>query len=87
MSDNSPVIERPDGTWRAIQQGAAVEPSVVSYVLEIANSQAYLYITRALKTFAPHVLGAMQLVAESYEPQELDRVGLHLYVSLPASRK
>lgn len=45
------------------------------------NSQAYMYITRALKTFAPHVLGAMQLVAESYDPQELDRVGLHLYVS------
>lgn len=40
-----------------------------------------MYITRALKTFAPHVLGAMQLVAESYEPQELDRAGLHLYVS------
>ncbi|EJT48821.1 hypothetical protein A1Q1_02156 [Trichosporon asahii var. asahii CBS 2479] len=79
IMNSNPVIERPDGTWRAIQQGAAVEPSVVSYVLEIANSQAYLYITRALKTFAPHVLGAMQLVAESYEPQELDRVGLHLY--------
>lgn len=76
------MIERPDGTWRAIQQGAAVEPSVVSSTaFDVANSQAYMYITRALKTFAPHVLGAMQLVAESYEPQELDRIGLHLYVS------
>jgi len=25
-----PVIERPDGTWRGIQQGVAVQPSVVS---------------------------------------------------------
>ncbi|TXT13506.1 hypothetical protein VHUM_00873 [Vanrija humicola] len=63
-----PVIERPDGTWRAIQKGVSVEPSV-----------AYLYITRALKGHTGHVLGAMQLVAESYEPDELDVVALHLY--------
>lgn len=69
-----PVIERPDGTWRAIQKGVSVEPSV-----------AYLYITRALKDHTAHVLGAMQLVAESYEPDELDVVALHLYVSCPAA--
>lgn len=26
----SPVIERPDGTWRAIEKGLAVQPSQVS---------------------------------------------------------
>ncbi len=29
QADASPVIERPDGTWRAIQKGVPVEPSVV----------------------------------------------------------
>jgi hypothetical protein len=29
---NSPVIERPDGTWRAIEKGVAVEPSAVGPV-------------------------------------------------------
>ncbi|WOO77860.1 uncharacterized protein LOC62_01G001418 [Vanrija pseudolonga] len=68
MRAKIPVIERPDGTWRAIQKGVSVEPSV-----------AYLYITRALKDHTGAVLGAMQLVAESYEPDELDVVALHLY--------
>ncbi|GMK57676.1 hypothetical protein CspeluHIS016_0405100 [Cutaneotrichosporon spelunceum] len=68
MSDASPVIERPDGTWRAIQKGVPVEPSV-----------GYLYITRALKDFTPHVLGAMQLVANSHEPEELNMAGVGIY--------
>ncbi|BEI80468.1 hypothetical protein CcaverHIS002_0109970 [Cutaneotrichosporon cavernicola] len=63
-----PVIERPNGTWRAIQKGVPVEPSV-----------GYLYITRALKDCAPHVLGAMQLVADSYEPEELNIAGTAIY--------
>ncbi|KAL1412956.1 hypothetical protein Q8F55_000705 [Vanrija albida] len=68
MRQKIPVIERPDGTWRAIQKGVPVEPSV-----------AFLYITRALKDHTGAVLGAMRLVAESYEPDELDVVALHLY--------
>ncbi|BEI88272.1 uncharacterized protein CcaverHIS019_0109900 [Cutaneotrichosporon cavernicola] len=64
----NPVIERPNGTWRAIQKGVPVEPSV-----------GYLYITRALKDCAPHVLGAMQLVADSYEPEELNIAGTAIY--------
>ena len=28
-ADDRPVIERPDGTWRALQQGLPVQPSVV----------------------------------------------------------
>ncbi|KLT41565.1 hypothetical protein CC85DRAFT_320100 [Cutaneotrichosporon oleaginosum] len=64
----NPVIERPDGTWRAIQKGLPVEPSV-----------AYLYITRALKDLTPHVMGAMQLVANSYDPEELNAAGVAIY--------
>lgn len=31
-----PVIERPDGTWRAIQKGIPVQPSVVSHTTNAA---------------------------------------------------
>jgi len=40
---------------------------------------AYSYITRALRQTAPAVLGAMLLLAESYDPVELNRVGFGLY--------
>ncbi|WVF68646.1 hypothetical protein IAT40_003416 [Kwoniella sp. CBS 6097] len=63
-----PIIERPDGTCRAIQKGEPVGPG-----------QAYLYITKAFKDYTPHVMGAMKLVADSYEPDELNRLGIHLY--------
>ncbi|RSH93530.1 hypothetical protein EHS25_007888 [Saitozyma podzolica] len=63
-----PVIERPDGTWRAIQKGVAIQPSV-----------AYLYITRAFKDYTSHVMGALKLVAASYPPDELNRMGLGMY--------
>jgi hypothetical protein len=82
------VIERQDGTWRGIQQGVAVQPSVVSLhtVWRWASStqpQAYLYITRAFKESTPHVMGALKILADSYEPEELNRIGMHLYVSNP----
>lgn len=43
--------------------------------------QAYLYITRAFKDYTPHVMGALKLVAASYPPDELNRMGLGMYVS------
>ncbi|OCF38828.1 hypothetical protein I317_07370 [Kwoniella heveanensis CBS 569] len=63
-----PIIERPDATCRAIQKGEPVGPG-----------QAYLYITKAFKDYTPHVMGAMKLVADSYEPDELNRLGIHMY--------
>ncbi|WVR08251.1 hypothetical protein IAU60_005298 [Kwoniella sp. DSM 27419] len=63
-----PIIERPDGTCRAIQKGEPVGPG-----------QAYMYITRTFKDYTPHVIGAMNLVAESYGADELNRIGIHLY--------
>ncbi|ORY34944.1 hypothetical protein BCR39DRAFT_138636 [Naematelia encephala] len=65
-----PVIERPDGTWRAIQKGLPVEPSV-----------AYLYITRAFKDYTGHVMGSLKLLADSYTGDELNRLGMHMYIA------
>lgn len=50
-------------------------------VLEGQLTQAYLYITRALKDHTGHVMGAMKLVVDSYTSDEIDVVGLNLYVS------
>ena len=46
-----------------------------------ADIQAFLYFTKAFKDFTPHVIGAMRLVANSYDPEELNLIGMGLYVS------
>jgi hypothetical protein len=43
--------------------------------------QAYLYITRAFKDYTPHVMGALKLLAASYSVDELNKLGMHMYVS------
>jgi hypothetical protein len=45
-------------------------------------SQAFLYISRAFKDNAKHVMGAMKLVAASHPPEDLNRLGMHMYVSI-----
>ncbi|UOH82332.1 hypothetical protein LQV05_005030 [Cryptococcus neoformans] len=65
---SNPIIERSDGTCRAIQKGVSVRPS-----------QAYLYIKKNFKDYTPHVMGAFKSIADSYEPEELNRIGLHMY--------
>lgn len=44
--------------------------------------QAFLYISRAFKDNAKHVMGAMKLVAASHPPEDLNRLGMHMYVSI-----
>ncbi|EIW71720.1 hypothetical protein TREMEDRAFT_28164 [Tremella mesenterica DSM 1558] len=63
-----PVVERSDGSWRALEKGVPVEPS-----------QAYLYISRAFKEYTSHVIGALRLLADSWTPDELNRMGLSMY--------
>ncbi|WRT69464.1 uncharacterized protein IL334_006450 [Kwoniella shivajii] len=63
-----PILERPDGTIRAIEKGVPVGPG-----------QAYLYITRAFKDYTSHVMGALKLVADSYEADELNRMANFMY--------
>jgi hypothetical protein len=43
--------------------------------------QAYFYITKAFKDYTPHVMGSLKLLAASYEVEELNRIGMHMYVS------
>ena len=45
----------------------------------MAPSEAFSYITRALRQTAPHILGALRLLAASYSPNELNAVGYSLY--------
>ncbi|WVO13716.1 hypothetical protein L204_101338 [Cryptococcus depauperatus] len=65
---SKPIVERQDGTCRAIQKGVPVRPS-----------QAYLYITKAFQDHTPNVMGAMKVVAESYDPKDLNQIGSHIY--------
>lgn len=81
-----PIIERSDGTCRAIQKGVSVRPSQVGDFFDnirISTDclQAYLYIRKNFKDHTPHVMGAFKLIADSYEPEELNRIGVHMYVS------
>ncbi|KAI9448021.1 hypothetical protein H4582DRAFT_1802753 [Lactarius indigo] len=68
-----PLYRNASGAWRAF----TTEDSDGS---GSAPGAAYGYITRALRQTAPAVLGAMRLLAESYnDPVELNRVGFALY--------
>lgn len=54
--------------WRALVSGSPVIPST-----------AFSYITRAFRQTTPYIVGALRLLAESYPPQELNKVGFSLY--------
>ena len=54
--------------WRALSSGKAVPPV-----------DAYKYITTSMKQTTPYIVGAMRLLAGSYEPEELNRKGSSLY--------
>ncbi|KZT74355.1 hypothetical protein DAEQUDRAFT_701623 [Daedalea quercina L-15889] len=63
-----PLYQTANGSWRALSSNMPVAPS-----------SAFSYITRALRQTAPHVLGALRLLANSYPPTELNRSGFALY--------
>ena len=54
--------------WRALSASAPVSPS-----------SAYTYITSSLRQTTPFIIGALRLLARSYEPGELNRKGFALY--------
>ena len=66
-----PLYRTASGSWRALSSGTPVAPS-----------SAFSYITRALRQTAPYVLGSLRLLAGSYAPAELNRVGFSLYADL-----
>jgi hypothetical protein len=54
--------------WRALSASAPVPPS-----------SAYKYITSSFRQTTPFVIGALRLLAQSYNPDELNRKGFSLY--------
>lgn len=64
----SPLYKSRNGEWRALSQSSAVAPSV-----------AYSYISRSFRQTAPHVLGAMRLLANTFPPAELSKNGFGIY--------
>lgn len=74
-----PLFRIASGSWRAFttedNNGCSTPGGGAA-----APRSAYSYITRSLRQTAPAVLGAMRLLAESYDdPVELNRVGFALY--------
>jgi hypothetical protein len=54
--------------WRALNAGVPASPSA-----------AYSYIHRSLRQTMPFVMGALMLLADSYEPERLNEIGFSLY--------
>jgi hypothetical protein len=74
-----PLYRIASGSWRAFTTEDSNGTSTPGGG-GAAPSAAYSYITRALRQTAPAVLGAMRLLAESYDdPVELNRMGFSLY--------
>ncbi|KAI0353631.1 hypothetical protein OH77DRAFT_1522500 [Trametes cingulata] len=72
---SSPLYQTASSQWRALSSGSPVAPT-----------SAFSYITRALRQTAPHIVGALRLLAESYSPAELNEKGFSLYADFrPAS--
>ena len=65
---HSPLYQTVSGQWRALSSGAPVAPT-----------SAFSYITRALRQTAPHIVGALRLLAASFSPAELNSNGFALY--------
>ncbi|KAI0661016.1 hypothetical protein C8Q70DRAFT_1044290 [Cubamyces menziesii] len=70
-----PLYQTATSQWRALSSGAPVAPT-----------SAFSYISRALRQTAPHIVGALRLLAASYSPSELNDKGFALYAEFrPAS--
>ncbi|RDX55584.1 hypothetical protein OH76DRAFT_751615 [Lentinus brumalis] len=63
-----PLYQTASSQWRALSSGSPVAPT-----------SAFSYITRALRQTAPHIVGALRLLAASYGPAELNEKGFSLY--------
>ncbi|KZT12484.1 uncharacterized protein LAESUDRAFT_668161, partial [Laetiporus sulphureus 93-53] len=66
-----PLYQTASGSWRALSSSVPVAPT-----------SPFSYIKRSLRQTAPHVLGALRLLAASYTPAELNRKGYALYADL-----
>jgi len=74
-----PLYRTASGSWRAFTTEDSSGNSTPGGG-GAAPGAAFSYITRALRQTAPAVLGAMRLLAESYDdPMELNRMGFTFY--------
>ncbi|GAA6018883.1 hypothetical protein JCM11491_001711 [Sporobolomyces phaffii] len=69
MGRKVPVLSTQDSGWRGISQGSVTEPS-----------KAFAYIRSAFRQQMGAVVGAMRLLANSFEPNELNQKGYGLYL-------
>lgn len=63
-----PLYQTRSSKWRALINGSPATPST-----------AFSYISRAFRQTTPYIVGALRLLAESYPPQELSKIGFSLY--------
>ena len=68
LRSGRPLYRSQNGQWRALSNGAPVQPSV-----------AFSYISRAFRQTTSHIMGALRLLAESYTPEELNGMAWALY--------
>ncbi|KAI0677589.1 hypothetical protein C8Q78DRAFT_99427 [Trametes maxima] len=68
MGRRIPLYQTASAQWRALSAGTPAAPA-----------SAFSYITRALRQTAPHIVGALRLLAASYAPAELNTKGFGLY--------
>ncbi|SCV72642.1 BQ2448_4179 [Microbotryum intermedium] len=75
MGRKVPVLSTATGEWRAITKGVVADPQ-----------KAYAYVQRAFRQQMGAIVGgfifqgAMRLLADSYEPTELNNKGYSLYI-------
>ena len=67
-SPDRPLYQTQLSKWRALVNGSPANPST-----------AFSYISRAFRQTTPYIVGALRLLADSYPPQELNKVGFSLY--------
>lgn len=65
-----PLYQTATAQWRALSAGTPVAPAA-----------AFSYVAQALRQTAPHVVGALRLLAASYAPAELNAKGFALYAA------
>ncbi|KAK9897322.1 hypothetical protein P389DRAFT_183270 [Cystobasidium minutum MCA 4210] len=68
MGRKVPVLALQTGEWRGIANGAIAEPE-----------QAFGYIQRSFRQNMSAAIGAFRLLAETIEPDELNKLGFNLY--------
>ncbi|KAF7301739.1 Glutamine synthetase [Mycena indigotica] len=68
LTSARPLYQNQTSQWRGLSAGNAVPPST-----------AFAYISRALRQTAPHIIGAMRLLLDTYSVEEINAKGWGLY--------